>query len=185
MTQGNSDLNSEVCNVRALTCFRRKANSFLLTWLRANETLSCGWFYRFCFFGLEMYTTYRTLLVQLRSRLQKARVHSETVMRYWPWPEEGSRVASGLTSVVQFCFCSMSMSMSMPFSRYEELLQKACAACGLGQSTTVQEDQCTILRLTDPFQAHIWSVISWSVWAIEHHCRVSNEELRCPGNTAH
>jgi hypothetical protein len=25
----------------------------------------------------------------------------------------------------------------------------------IGQSTTVQEDQCTILRLTDAFQAHI------------------------------
>jgi len=61
--------------------FSEESEQFLLTWLRANETLSCGWFYRFCFFGLEMYTTYRTLLVQLRSRLQKAIVHSETVMR--------------------------------------------------------------------------------------------------------
>lgn len=42
-------MNSEVCNVGALTCFRRKLYSFLLTWLRANETFSCGWLFRLFF----------------------------------------------------------------------------------------------------------------------------------------
>ena len=50
MTQGNSDLNSEVCNVRALTCFRRKVNSFCSLGYELMKPWAAAGFIAFVFF---------------------------------------------------------------------------------------------------------------------------------------
>lgn len=49
--------------------------------------------------------------------------------------DHGRSAAVDWPDFLQFWFCSSTaacLSMSLPFSRYEELLQKACAACRLG-----------------------------------------------------